>query len=182
MEHFDMEVNILDLIKVILLVLAALFTYFRFFREGTHKQRIEFNIELTDLGIIDKFRLVEIVIIVENKGSVSKKFKELNLTIRGIDPSRPLSELENHEPKISFPNRIHMFNLVSREVQYYFVRPKVIQKFPAVLKVPSNFSHLLVQGKFLYSSGILFPSDGEFHQAERAFNLIKNESGSSISE
>jgi len=159
-----MELSIIEITKISLLILAAIFTYFRFFREGTHKQRIEFDIDLRDLGCNNKDRIIEIGVIAENKGNVEHRFKQISLRIRGIKKDSQLQELENYKPRLSFPLKLHTAKLVSEIDEYYFVRPKVKQRFPMTVRIPVEISHLLVQAEFNYSTG-------DFHKAERTFSI-----------
>ena len=159
-----MEFTVIEIIKVSLLILAALFTYFRFFSEGTHKQRIEFDIECSDLGHVKNERIIEVGVIAENKGYVEQKFTHISLKIYGLDSKSELKELENYEPRLEFPLKLHETDLISQNYNYYFVRPKIAQRFPITLKIPLSTSYILVKAKFNYRNG-------EFHTAERTFAL-----------
>ncbi len=154
----------IEIIKLTLFIIAALFTYYKFFREGTHKQRIEFDIDLRDLGCNNKDRIIEIGVIAENKGNVEHRFKQISLRILGIKKKSQLQELENYEPRLAFPLKLHTVKLINEIDKYYFVRPKVKQRFPITVRISIEISHLLVQTEFNYSSGA-------FHKAERAFSI-----------
>ena len=160
-----METSIIEFVKLSLFILAAIFTYFRFFREGTHKQRIEFNIDFRDLGCNNNDRIIEIGVIVENKGNIEQRFQQISLRIRGINKNSQLQEIEGHDSRLAFPLGLHTIKLISKKDKYYFVRPKVKQRFPITVRIPVEISHLLVHAKFNYITG-------DFHTAERAFSIV----------
>ncbi len=153
-----------EIIKIVLAIAAAAFAYFKFFREGTHRQRIEFDIDYCDLGFIGAERAIEFGCIAENKGNVEQRFDGIRVTIRGIE-NGPLSQLKGHEPRLEFPVEIARASLVTDKWQYYFVRPKVKQRFPLVVNVPQSCSIVWVRATFKYQN------TDDIHSAERAFRL-----------
>lgn len=159
-----MNIDFISIINTCLIIVAAIFTYFRYFREGTHKQRIEFDIDYTDLGTRYNERIIEVGILAENKGNVEHRFKQISLNVRGIKNDQPLKEFERYKPRLKFPEDLHNIKIISEDVGYYFIRPKVKQRFPVVLKISSDISHLLLKADFYYKSG-------NFHTAERAFTI-----------
>ncbi|MFD1162595.1 MULTISPECIES: hypothetical protein [Hwangdonia] len=155
---------IFEIIKFTLIVLAALFTYYKFFREGTHKQRIEFDIDFYNLGVLNTDRIIEIGALAENKGNVEQKFDSMLLRIRGIDKNSELNELKKHKPRLVFPlNSKNKWEMIPKKYIPYFVRPGVKQRFPIVLKIPKNWTHILVKITFKYRG------TKDVHVSERAF-------------
>lgn len=152
-----------EVIKIALAVTAAGFTYFQFFTEGKHKQRIQFDIDCQNLGIVGKERIVEIGCVAENKGNVEQVFDDIRVEIRGIDDNTTLSEIEGHEPRLAFHKELSQASLVSDNWDYYFVRPHVTQRFPLVVKLPSDISHVHIRSTFRYKG------TKDIHSAERAF-------------
>lgn len=152
-------------LKVLLAIGAAIFTYFRFFREGTHKQRIEFDIDCSDLGEVGNERIIEIGCIAENKGNVEQRFDDIRVTLRGIQEGESLSEIKGHEPRLSFPTEIVEASLIPDRWEYFFVRPKVKQRFPLVIRVPGKCNYVHVRSTFRYKG------TNDIHSAERAFQL-----------
>lgn len=154
-----------EIIKISLAVGAALFTYYKYFSEGAHKQRIEFEIDFADLGKKGNERIIEIGVIAENKGNVEQRFRDIKLRVRGIDESSELSEIEGYEPRLAFPIDLGKSSLVTEKFNYYFVRPKVRQRFPMVRRVPASWTHFHVRATFKYKG------TNDIHTAERAFVL-----------
>lgn len=160
------EEIIFETIKLGLLIIAAIFTYYKFFREGTHRQRIEFEIDFHDLGVKNFDRIIEIGAIAENKGNVEQRFKNMRLRIRGIDNTSELVEIKDYEPRLSFPiDSKHTWEMIPEKYGYFFVRPGVKQRFPMVLKIPSTWTHILVKITFKYKG------TDDVHITERAFQV-----------
>ena len=156
-----------ELIKVSLAVVAGLFAYFRFFREGNHKQRVQFDLTLDDLGLIGDERVVEIGVDLENKGNVEQRLFDIEVKIRSLSDGETLTELTGHEPRLEFPTLVHEARLTPKVA--FFIRPKVKQRFPLVVRIPKDVSLLLVQSSFSYLGA------NSTHSAERAFRLRVSE-------
>jgi len=152
---------IFEAINIILVMGVVIFTYFRFFREGTHRQRIELDIEFNDLGKKKDDRIIEIGVVVENKGNVDHKVDGIRLRIRGLDNNTCLSELEGHKPRLVFPKDLGKINLVPSGK--YFVRPNVKQRFSVVIRIPGDWTHMLARSTFKYDG------DVGVHDTERGF-------------
>jgi hypothetical protein len=156
---------IFEIIKITLALVAALFTYFQFFREGKHKQRIQFDIDCKKLGVVSNEQIIEIACIAENKGNVEQRFDDIRVVIRGIEKDSSLLELEGNAPRLAFPLKLASASLVQKKWEYYFVRPHVEQRFPLVVRIPQNVMHILVRSTFKYKN------TSDIHSAERAFSL-----------
>lgn len=168
----SLEKIIFEVIKIGLAIAAAGFTYYQFFREGKHKQRIQFDIDCQDLSVLGKERIIEIGCIAENKGNVEQWVDDIRVEVRGLDASGSLGEMKNHAPRLKFPDKLSKASLISRKWKYYFVRPHVTQRFPLVIRIPGNVSHILVRSTFRYRG------TDDIHSAERAFKLGESTSGS----
>lgn len=157
----------IELLKIVMALGVAGFTYFRYFHEGIHKQRVEFDIECENLNTVGDHTIIELSFILENKGHVEQYFNSLNMTIRAINPTPGiLTELENHYPRLEFPIELARGKLIPDKYKPFFVRPGVKQRFPIVMRVPIAYSHIHVRGSFKYKN------NNELHTAERAFVLL----------
>ncbi len=161
---------IFETTKITLAVIAALFTYYRFFREGAHRQRIEFDIDYHNLGVKKSFRIIEIGALAENKGNVEQRFKSMRLRIRGIDNDTELTELKDYEPRLSFPLASkNKWEMIPEKYGYFFVRPGIKQRFPVALKIPADWTHIQVKISFKYIGTT------DIHVTERTFQTeVKN--------
>ena len=183
MKKMEIEKHLIEIISIGLALMAAIFTYYNFFREGRHRQRIEFDIDFKNLGLNKKFRVIEIGAIAENKGNVSQKFESIRLRVRGIIDNIDLEEIKNYEPRLAFPEsfypkdekkhpssekKIELIPKLKNENNYFFVRPGVKQRFPIVLKIPENWTIIHIRFTFKYKG------TGEIHPTERAFQIDQN--------
>jgi hypothetical protein len=159
------EQIIFETLKIVLAIAAATFAYFRFFREGEHKQRIQFDIDCKELGVTSSEKIIEIGSNAENKGNVEQRFDDIRVVLRGLEEGKPLSELEEYKPRLAFPVPLAKASLIPKKWGYFFVRPHVSQRFPLVLRIPRNISHILVRCTFQYQG------TDDVHSAERAFDL-----------
>lgn len=160
----EKEQIIFEIIKFSLIAIAAFFTYYKFFREGTHRQRIEFDIDFHNLGVRNSDRIIEIGAIAENKGNVEQKFNSMLLRIRGIDNDSKLIELKDHKPRLIFPiDSKNKWEMIPKKYKPFFVRPGVKQRFPIVVKIPVDWTHIQVKITFNYNG------TKDIHVAERAF-------------
>jgi hypothetical protein len=167
-EGLTMSSSMISSLNLLVVLLGAIFAYYKFFREGAHHQRIEFDLECVDLGIHGDFRIIEVGIIADNKGNIEQKFDQILLKIRGIKEKEELQEIKNHEPRLSFPEKIPEVSVISKKYNYFFVRPGVSQRFPVVVKIPINWSQLHTRSTFRYYRA------SDIHSAERAFKLASN--------
>lgn len=160
----DKEI-IFETLKLLIAILAAGFTYFKFFREGTHKQRIEFDIDCCDLGTVGEERIIEIGCTAENKGNVEQRFDGIRLKVRGLEAGiSKLSDIEGYEPRLAFSTKIAKASLIpEKKWKYFFVRPGVKQRFPIVMRAPAKCTHIHVRSTFRYKG------TEDIHSAERAF-------------
>lgn len=162
---YDKQVKLfLDVIKIFLAIVAAIFTYYTFFKEGKHRQRLEIDLELKDLGCHGQERIIEVACIAENKGLVEHKMSELTFNVRGIEKNDRLENMGKYKDRLAFKHKLAKIQIVP-DNDYYFVRPKVIQRFPLVVKVPKTITHINVKCRVIYKK------NGEFHEAERAFPI-----------
>lgn len=160
-----------EIIKIVVVVAAAVFTYYKFFREGSHHQRVEFDVTCKAIDLRNSERILEIECIVENKGNVEQRMDSIKVVIRGIRNGTPPKELKDHEPRLEFPEKLKAASLVSKKSGYYFIRPKVKQSFPLCVSIPFDYDLILVSGRFYYQKS------KDRHTAEHVFNLRdKNQS------
>jgi len=62
-----MDSTTVSTFSFVIATIGVVFAYYRFFREGSHRQRIEFDIEFEDLGIHGEFRVIEVAVTASNK-------------------------------------------------------------------------------------------------------------------
>ena len=117
------------------------------------------------MGTHDENRIIEIKIVVSNKGHVEQRFDKISLRIRGIKEQQKLSELKDYEPRLFFPEEIEKINVIPEKYKYYFVRPGVTQVFSVSIKLPKSWSFINAHAKFKYF-GL-----NQVHTAEHSFRV-----------
>jgi hypothetical protein len=95
MELSDLSSYIIQWAKIIFPVIAGLWVFYKYFREGFHRPRIEFDIECNVIGSNPHDYLVEFVLLAKNKGNIKFTFPELILRIRGIEENKEFSYWQN---------------------------------------------------------------------------------------
>ncbi|HVE55999.1 MAG TPA: hypothetical protein VNB22_04170 [Pyrinomonadaceae bacterium] len=134
-------------------------------KERTHKPQIEFNINCNFYGPVNKSVLVEVLLIVRNKGRVQQKFNKIILRLRGIKKNAELIYWEKREPRLNFPEELIKDSPVIPEgVNYFFVEPGEEQIFTYVTKIPSDIQFVLAYSSFWYDKTTT-------HDTERVFQV-----------
>lgn len=160
-----MDTVTISLIQLCLALTAAIFAYYKFFREGSHRQRIEFDIGIEDLGRHGGQRIIEVKISAANKGRVEQRFEKISLRIRGLKNGQELHSIEGLAPRLFFPEQIERTRVIPEKYQYYFVRPGVTQVFSVTLTIPADWVVMNAHAKFRYL-GL-----NQVHTAEHSFRL-----------
>jgi hypothetical protein len=157
---------VLGVIQVLMVIVGAMWAYFRFRLEGPNQPRIEFGVDCRFFGPVHGDYLAAFEIHANNKGHVEHKFKEIRLKVLGIKQGEKLTEWPEHEPRLYFPDvLVRGVNLVPKNFGYYFVRPGVDQTFSFATKVSTDYRFLVARATFVYE-----PS-ADLHTAERVFDL-----------
>lgn len=156
----------LGVAQLLAVMVTAAWVYFRFRREGVHNPAIQFDIECEFVGFAKSCRIIELAAVAENKGHIQHNFRRITVSIRGIREDDEVQFLEGYEPHLSFPHELVRFeNLVTRKSEYFFVRPRVLQRFRAATVIEGPYTHLLVRADFEYEQ------TGDTHQAHRVFKV-----------
>lgn len=167
-----MEVNypllnfILAMFQAVILLISAIWAYFRFRKEKPLHPRIEFDIACRFYGPQKNEYLAVFSIIAENKGNVDHTFTEIFLRCRGLKEEHTLEELSDYPGRLNFPKKVfEIDNIIPEKYKYYFVRPGVRESFAFTTKIPETYSYLLVHAAFKYKDA------NELHTAEQVFEV-----------
>lgn len=156
---FDVAVSVLSAFGILA---GSVWAYYRFWREGEHQAKIEFDVKCAFFGPHGASRIIELEINAANKGKVEHKFSRISLRVRGISDQENLSNRQ--DGRLNFPEVILKAELVTEEMEYYFVRPGISQPFRFVTAIPSDTKFILVRAAFKYDE-----SD-DMHTTERVFD------------
>jgi hypothetical protein len=157
---------ILNSIQLLVLLVSALWAYFRFRKEDPLLPRIEFEINCQFFGPQQNSYLAAFIITANNKGNVEHRFSEIRLKVRGIKAGETLSEFKDFAPMVNFPVEIIKgVNIVPTKFGYFFVRPGVNQTFNYATQIPEHICFIIVRATFKYEE------TDELHTAERVFEV-----------
>ena len=162
-----MEKEYINIGKLILLFIAALWGYYRLWREGILRPRIEFEIECEFLGIENNQVLAQFILKAKNKGLVRYKFRKIELQVRGIRKDQKLEFWEGMNNRLNFPESIIKANVIPKEYNFYFVEPNVQQAMNYITKINRDIEYIVVNAKFRYDR--FTP-----HSIEKAFKVKVN--------
>jgi hypothetical protein len=156
---------VLSAIQTVGVGIGALWAYFRFWREGAHRPRIEFDIQCAFLGQQDNARVVNFIILATNKGNVEHKFSRISLRVRGIMAADgPLAR--RPDGRLNFPQELLKEEIIPKEFGYYFVRPGITQPLTFTTIIPTEVRFLLVRAAFEYEGS------KDLHTSERPFEVV----------
>jgi len=156
---------ILSIAQFVLVLAASVWAYFRVWKEGIYRPKIEFTVECSSYGPKDDHYIVEFLVIVHNKGLINQKFYSIFLRVRGIGDNDEVSFWEGNEPRIKFPTKFFETEFIFKQkYSYVFVEPGVKQVMSYVTKIPVTHSLLLVRAEFQYENA-------KSHSIERLVKL-----------
>src|SRR5258708_19933982 len=92
--------------QLLLLVVGAVWAYYRFWREGSHRRRVEFRIDCVFFGPQQDQYLAEFKLHAVNKGLVVHRFPSIELRVRGFKPLDKISFCNIKNPPVKFPHKV----------------------------------------------------------------------------
>ena len=157
----------LAIIQTIVVIIGAVWAYFRFFREGTHNPRVQFNIDCEFLGPQNGRYIAAFTVTAKNCGHIEQHFLEIRVRVRGIEDGANLDTWKERPPLLEFHlEEFDTFNIIPERSQYFFVRPCVEQNFSMVTSIPETWKFALARATFKYEK------TNEIHTAEKAFLVL----------
>lgn len=149
-----------------------------------HADHIQFELAAHYFGPQNGYYIVEIIMVLTNKGLVRKKLNELLLTIKGIEENTDIGVFLDLKYPINvadFPKPIVKTNVLEKKIREddkeeyekkeWFVEPGIVQKFSYVARIPEDIRFILVRSRFKYHKN-------SKHSAQKVFDLKLNESKS----
>lgn len=146
--------------------------------ERIHADRIQFELAAHFFGPQNGYYIVEIIMVLTNKGLVRKKLNELLITIKGIEKNTDIGlflDLKSPINIADFPVEIVKANVLEKKVnknkdkedekKEWFVEPGIVQEFTYVARIPENIRFILVRSRFKYH-------ENSEHSAQRMFELV----------
>jgi hypothetical protein len=148
------------------ILIGGAWTLWRFglFRERFAK--IEFNLDLKVLGKSNDHYIIELMAIIENKGSVRQSIKEWTFDLLYLGPNDIIDENQsdiNHQ--VRFNKKISRRPWVPNDWYITFIDGGTTQKYTYLTSVPGNVEFLSLYSRFIY------PNTKDFHSAQKTFSL-----------
>jgi hypothetical protein len=159
---------VLQVMQLSFVLAAAIWAYFRFWRERSHMSRMEFDVSCRFHGPQDGRFLAEFTLGAHNKGLVIHKFPSIRLRVRGIKSGAALQSWEGS--RVLFPEKIldNVEVVYKKKNPYLFVEPGVEQRIGYVTTIPTDCAFIIARAEFRYDSE-------RSHSAERVFTVRATE-------
>lgn len=145
--------------------------------ERIHADRIQFELAAHYFGPQNGHYIVEIIMVLTNKGLVRKKLEDLLLTIKGIEAKTNIELFLNLKYPINiadFPKPLVKTNVLEKKVKEvdkeeykkkeWFIEPGIVQRFSYVSRIPDSIRFILVRSNFKYH-------ETSTHSAQKVFEL-----------
>ena len=160
----------LEAAQFIVVLFGATWAYLRFWREGVHKPRIQFDIDCSFYGPPDGQMVAAFRVLAYNKGHVEYRFDSIKLRALGLKKDEPLTDRKGSEPMLLFPHTLFKkVQLVPEKFGYFFVRPGVNQAFTYTTHIPGDIRFLVARATFRYKG------TDDTHTAERTFEVSQRD-------
>jgi hypothetical protein len=141
----------------------------KYLKRDEHFPHIFFEVTANFVGIQNDQILFEVLALLENKGVVPIKIKDLNFKIRGL---REQDRLEKGEDairgQIKIPHLLMEGSWIPSNWQYTFIYPGVRTEYNYIAAISTNVSFIRVEGSFSYERG------GRLHHAAKLLKVPNN--------
>ncbi|NET32107.1 MAG: hypothetical protein F6K19_08895 [Cyanothece sp. SIO1E1] len=160
------EIKILiSAIQLAVVLIGAIWAYFRLWKEGILRARIQFEIECQSFKARQKEIPIEFRIILKNKGLTKHKFNSIKLRVRGIKKNEGLELWKGNEPRLLFPHKLIDNEVIfKKKFSYVFVEPGVEQILNYNVMLPVEQELILARAEFEYD-------ENKSHSIEKMFEL-----------
>ena len=156
---------LLSIAQFLIVLIGAIWAYFRIWKEGIHKPRIQFEIECQSFDAHKNEVPVEFRIILKNRGLTKHKFYRIQLRVRGIEEGESLQLWTDNEPRLLFPHKLIDTEVIfKRKYNYVFVEPGIEQTLNYNVKLPVSQKLISVRAEFQYD-------ESKNHSIEQIFEL-----------
>lgn len=151
-------------VQITLVVIAASWGYYRLWREGILRPRLEFSIDCEFFGPVGGEYIAQFTLNARNRGLVRYQFSRIDLRVRGIARDSGIQYWSGREPRLEFPLSVLKTNVIPDNYNFFFVEPGIEQPITYVSKIPENIQYILVNAVFHYDR--FTP-----HSIEKAFEI-----------
>jgi len=132
--------------------------------------QIEFDISCNPVGIHDKQFVIELLLVLNNKGNVKQDVKSINLRVRAIRDTDELSFWKESPFRLEFPHKLFETEVIPKGYGFIFVEPNVRQIVSFTTKIDGDVRIIAARAEFSYGRARK-GSRGRKHSVERVFRL-----------
>ena len=156
-------------LSFLVMIVTASWAYYRFKKEGAYSPRIQFDVECECLENRDDKNILKIFFVLENKGLVTHKIKEVRYKILALSTEGGLKRHGTHKHLSEFSVVESVSNIIPESYGYFFISPGVRQRLHIVTDIEDKYSTILIRATIQY------PYETEkraIHSAENSLNLL----------
>jgi hypothetical protein len=138
----------------------------KFLRRDEHFPHIFFEVSANFVGIQDNQILFEVLALLENKGVVPIKIKDLSFKVRRLFEHDQIEEGDaSIRGQIRIPHLLIEGSWVPKHWNYTFIYPGVKTEYNYITAIPLNVSFIRVEGSFSYDR------EGSSHHAAKLLKV-----------
>ena len=150
---------------VMAVLVGSIWAIWRYALKREAQPKIEFTLELQALGAIAEERLVNVVAVITNRGSVRHYLSDFWFNLHPMREGDPViiggPEIDG---QVKFGRSERKRYWISPSRKRFFIDPGVTQRYIHVTTIPLAARFVLVYGHFAYPGS-------EYHSAQQAFDL-----------
>jgi hypothetical protein len=132
---------------------AGWWAYTRYIRQGENYPHIQTRAEIEFIGKADKFWIVEVRAVLENKGKVQHRFSELAFNLEGIFENDSIEVSKQWGGQVNFPHLIAKGSFLPAAFSFFLLGPGVVAKYSYLTRVPQEATFVMLHCWFRYSDG-----------------------------
>ena len=151
MEELGVLIELGKLLTTLAAIAAAVWAFQKWRARDELFPRVFFEVSINFVGKQDDDVVCELIAIVENKGIVPLKLRNMNFLVRGILASDRL-EMGGEEIRyqLNFEHKILQGSFIPADWNYTFIYPGVRTEYNFVAMIPKEARFVRMQGDFEY--------------------------------
>lgn len=139
-----------SLATVVSLIVGAWWTVRRFFLQQLHRPNIEFAAAINVIAKHNGAWLVELLAVIENKGKVQHRMKNLEFDLNGLTAADQLQGDERWGGQVNFSRPIARGSFLPAQYAFFFIDPGIKAKYSYLARVDANIQILNLHSWFKY--------------------------------
>jgi hypothetical protein len=134
-------------------IVGGLLAYRRYRAKQNSYAHIETSAEISFLGQQDNYWIVELRVILNNKGKAQHKIHKFRFDLNAIGADDPIDASKKGGGRVNFGNEIAKGSFVPRGYAYCVIGPAVTATYTYVARVPEWATFLILHCRFDYNPG-----------------------------